>query len=259
MISASDNVELGALELPVPAGATNAPLLDPVLEAIADFLGFMFRHDLDAKLATLPGTSATAVAQSTHVFTFNPHEPRGHSVKRPLPSLYVWWDGESTPWNPARYMTGRERTIEALYVFDEPPARDPMENRRGLFAAVDGIFLRSAAASAHPEYAYNGRALGTALHRSTDVGQWGWVYEGGQGGSIKRIGIDDADAAVGKRRRKPTQPRSFPAYSAKFKLQELLQPAASTARTLSADFVVDMDHGQGGPDILERIAEYDAG
>ena len=87
----TETSQVGPLTLPIQAGATNAKLEDPVVEVLLDYLAWSLNNDLSAKLAQLTGTSSVAVP-TANVFTFDPFEPRGHSVKRPVPSLFVWWD-----------------------------------------------------------------------------------------------------------------------------------------------------------------------
>lgn len=250
-----DNAAVGALDLPIAAGSEGDALTDPVVEGIADFLGWMLRHDLDAKLANLPATSATAV-KAANVYTFDPMHPRGHSVKRPVPALYVWWDGTSSPWPVSQIRTGRKRTIQALYIFNEHPALDEMNKRRGLFAAVDACFARAADQGGHPDYAYGNAENGELLRHSIgDDFTWGWRYLHGQEGSIRRVGIDDPETDMRPRKRRMSG-RDWPAFLARFEVEEIIQPNTDNA-TVTADSEIDITNDDFTA--VERILEYDAG
>lgn len=248
-----DNAIVGPLDLPVAAGSLNAAFADPIVDALADFLGWMLRHDLDAKLAQLTGTSATAVVQATNVFTFDPFGARAHSVKRPLPALYVWWDGESEPWAVSTVRKGRKRKLQALYIFEEQPARQQMDLRTGLFPAVDAVFSRAADMGGHPDYAYTGNEAGVLLKDSLAYNNWDWSYLGGTTGAVKRIGIDDPETEV-RTKRQRVAAQDYPAFWARFATEELTQPNASG--TLLGDSPLTIVNE--GVTVLERELEYDA-
>src|SRR5262249_59907819 len=105
----------GGLVLPIPAGALNADLVDPTLDGLGDFLRFMLRHDLNARLATIEGTSADALPPE-NLFLY---DPATYFVRNQIPALYVWWSGRATrvPWRLAYDV--RMRRVSALYGFDE--------------------------------------------------------------------------------------------------------------------------------------------
>jgi hypothetical protein len=251
----TDTADVGALSLPIAAGAPNAALTDPIVEALADFLGFMLRHDLDAKLAQLTGSSSTAVAQATHVFTFDPFHPRAHSVSRPLPSLYVWWkDQKSTFWQQSSLQRGRERDIAALYVFEEHPSTEATVRRRGLFAAVDAIFNRAADAGGHPDYSYNGSPLGAPLEHTIAPLQWDWSFIGGTG-EMMRLGVDDPETSMRPRRDKRVSHQDFPCYVGLFHVRELNVPTSTGERLADSPAEIAED----GETVLERILEYGSG
>src|SRR5262245_40761382 len=106
---------VGGFVLPIPAGPLNADLVDPVLAGIGAFLRFLLKDALNAKLATIQGTSPDALP-GANLF---PYDPASYFVRNPLPALYVWWSGRGTrlPWRLTYDV--RMRRIAALYVFDE--------------------------------------------------------------------------------------------------------------------------------------------
>lgn len=252
-MQATDDANVGPIALPLAAGSASDAITDPIVEGIADFLGWMLRHDLDDKLATLTGTSATAVPVA-NVFTFDPMHPRGHSVRRPVPALYVWWDGTVEPWRVSILRSGMKRTIHALYVFEEPPKRDAMELRRGLFATVNATLARAADQGGHPNYAYNGTPNGTLLRHAIGNLTWDWSYMGGQEGAVRRIGVDDPDTTATPRRERRSG-QDFPAFMARFQTEELVQPNESGLKLL-ADSTIEMV--TDGVTIASRVLEFDA-
>lgn len=195
MPTTSSNV--GGFVLPIPAGALNDPLVDPVLLGLGDFLRFMLKDGLDAKLARIQGTSPDALPAG-NLF---PYDPSTYFVRNQTPALYVWWPGRAVrvPWRLTYDV--RVRRIAALYVFDEIVAPGGLETRHGLTAAVDAVFARAAELGGHPAYGYEGAPPGTALY--TSLGIEGWTYEGGEPGYLTAIpsasaheGLSATDGAV---------------------------------------------------------------
>jgi hypothetical protein len=252
--------QVGALTLPVPvASPTTAKLTDPVVEAILDYLAWSLNTDLSMRLAQLTGTSTTAVPTANR-FTFDPFEPRGHSVRRPVPALFVWWDGTSTPYPFSQLHNGRQRTISVMYIFDELPALAEMDRRSGLMAAVEASVVKALDRRHHPSYSYNSMPLGTPIDESVgDAHQWDVAYLGGQG--IQRVGIDDTSTTPALDR---PSGRHYPAFVALLRVRELVQPVQPSAPdgelhdslfTIKNDGVTIMERvleapdGQGAPEV----------
>jgi hypothetical protein len=205
---------VGGLTLPLPAGALNASFDDPTVVGLADFLAFMLNDCLNAKLANMQGTSAQAVPAGS-VF---PYDPGAYFVRNAIPALYVWWPGRSrrTPWTPLYDV--RERTILALYVYDELVAPGALLPRNGLVAAVDAVFFRAAEHGYHPSYGYGGDPPGTPLYKS--IGIKGWAYDGGEAGFITAIprqsegpGFGEGDGNIA---------RGYPSLRAAFTVYEVV-------------------------------------
>jgi hypothetical protein len=177
----SSSGPIGPLALPIPAGATNAPIDDPAISGILDYLAFRLRDDLNAKLATIQGTSADACPVPNR-FAWNPNT---WFVRNSFPALYVWHDGKSEYVQRSLYYWMRKRTIHALYVFDELVAPGGLNARAGLISAVDASFLKAADAGRHPDYGWNGDPPGTALWVSLQL--IGFRYSGGTPGWMAGI------------------------------------------------------------------------
>lgn len=248
----SQTSAVGALTLPVPAGVENAKFDDPALEAILDFLAWSLNNDLSAKLAKLVATSDTAVP-SGDTYSFDPWAPRGHKVHRPAPSLFLWWDGNSTPWQPTQLQRGTIRQLKALFIFDERADLAETVRRSGMFAAVDKCFAKASDRGYHPSYSYNSKPVGTPVENSVgELNSWDWKYLGGQG--VQRIGIDDPNRAnVGHRK----AGRHYPGFAALFELRELVLPTqpqdpddvtTDAPFTLTHDGVAVLDHTLEPPD-----------
>lgn len=240
---------VGALTLPLPAGASQAQLADPVVEALLDFLAWTLCHDLDAKLGQLLATGATAVPAANR-YSYDPFEARGDRVRRRVPSLFVWWDGQSQPWRPTQLQRGRQREVKALYIFQEHPGHAEMARRSGMFAAVDASWAKAADLGGHPSYSYGGKPAGTLLENSVgDWGSWDWEYLGGRG--VQRVGIDDPNTdQLGVH----VSGQHFPAFAAVFSVREVIvssQPVDPTNVTTDSPFATT----EGGAPMLDRTLE----
>jgi hypothetical protein len=248
----SQTSDVGALTLPLAAGRPKDAIVDPVVEALLDFLSFSLNDALNTKLGSMNGFSEQAVPPGNR-YAFDPTEPQGHKARFRLPSLFMWWDGKSQWWEWSQLQDARRRFISLLYVFEEPPGRDALELRRGLFAAVDSTLLKAAQRGYHSSYAYNGAAPGTMLINSLgDYGTWAWDYMGGQG--IQRIGIGDSNTSnFGMR--EPTSRdagRSRPAFAARFMVEELVQAEQKVyPDDLLQDSPADIQHN--GAPLLSRV------
>ena len=185
---------VGATTLPVPAGASLSAISDPIVDALIDFLGFVIKDALDAKLAVLTPTSANA-CPATNRYTY---DPRAYWVRNPTPALYVWWSGRSKVVEHSTVYDRRERDIGLFYVFDELVGPDGQAPRAGLMAAVDAAITRASSLRYHPSYGYNGWPNGTPLHASigADVGFLGWQYKGGQVGAMVPVPSDARQQTV---------------------------------------------------------------
>ncbi len=239
---------VGPQTLPLASEGQGEDLADPVAEAIADFIAWSLNYDLSAKLADLPGTGTVALP-SGHVFTIDPMAKQGQRVKRPVPSLFVWWSGvESvTPWTV--FQDQSLKTYNLLYVFRELPDKASTIDRSGVLAAVSRSIAYAAQAGGHPSYSYNSKPAGTMLIDSIGtlgVKDWSWRYDGGQ--AIQRIGIDDPNTrSLGDHK----SGRDYPAFAARFTVRELVGRAEATDWTNDSLATVK----NNGVEILQRYSE----
>ena len=210
---------VGPLDLPLEA--VGATLADPVVTALLPYLSHCLNADLNPRLALMTGTSAEA-APATNLFAWDPTEPRAHNVRLPVPSLFVWWGGESQLQQLGPLLWVRERTLRAIYVFDELPGLDQFAARTGLLNAVDASLAKAAQRDRHPTYAPPGLPAGTEVSRS--IGEphaWAWQYLGCA--ALQRFGIDDASYTTGGTKKKASG-RDYPALAASFRVQERVAP-----------------------------------
>jgi hypothetical protein len=214
----TETSRVGALTIPITAGTAPAAVDDPFLDGLLSFLAHYIKEALDTRLANVSGYNSDACPAANR-FAFSPYEREANFVVRHVPALYLWWDGRSVPWNPSIVQKGRERNVHAMYVFEERPKEAALDDRRGVFNAVDAAFAKASRNGYHPTWSYNSRPLGTPLDESWDAPygvEWEWL--GGQG--VQRIGIDDANTRdVGRR----VSGRDYPAFVAMFRVRELIE------------------------------------
>lgn len=172
---------VGNLALPIPAGALNAALTDPTCIGLLDYLGFWLKNNLDAKLAQMQGTGADACPTANRF----PWDPAGYFVRQSVPALYVWWDGRSTRREQTMLLEQRDRTINAVYVFEELAGPTGLTARAGLMAAVDAIFAKASERGRHPSYGYGSDADGTPIWKSLNLIHLGYI--GGEVGAMAPV------------------------------------------------------------------------
>jgi hypothetical protein len=219
----SETSRVGALTLPYTAGASPAEVDDPFVDGLMSLLAHYVKEALDNRLANVLGAPTDACPVANR-FAFDPFEREANYVKRPVPSLFVWWDGNSTVWRPSIVIHGRERTVRAMYIYPELPKESRLTDRRGLFNAVDAAWAKASHRGGHPTWSYNGKPLGTRLDESWGP-PWSVEWEWMGGGGVQRIGIDDANTRPTGRK---VSGRDYPAFVAMFRVREIVENRTMT-------------------------------
>lgn len=146
---------VGPLTLPIPAGAANSPIADPLIDGLLEYLAFWIKWALDAKLANLQGPDTVAVSDAcpeANRFGFN---PAGWWVRvmteTRQPALFVWHQRSSRTKQTMVYDM-RERQIGVMYAFPEFLGPRAYPTRSGLIQAVDAVIRKAFERGAHPGY-----------------------------------------------------------------------------------------------------------
>jgi hypothetical protein len=214
----------GALTLPIPAGTPGQRLADPAIDALLEWCAHWLTESLDARLANLVGTSATALPTANR-FAFDPLDPRGHHVRLPIPALFIWWTGRSRIERLTIVKEYRYRELSALYVFDDLPQLAEHERRAGLMAAVDAAFHKASEARLHTDY---GTGDTFTFQTAGDLDSLSYEYLGGEQG---RFTLDnDKDC-------------TFPCLRGAFAVRELIGPDESTEDLIDASLSIDASDG----------------
>jgi len=212
----TDTSRVGPQTLPLDGDASITQLDDPIVSALLSLLAHVTKATLDPRLANIPSAPADACPVANR-FAFDPFDPRANHVRRPVPSLFVWWDGKSTPWNHTILIKGRIRRIRAMYIYPDLPSQDSLDDRRGLFSTVDAAWAKASERGGHPTWSFNGKPTGTRLEHSWGYPQrldWEWI--GGQ--EVRRVGIDARTPEQLKK-----SGRDYPGFVALFQVREEIE------------------------------------
>ncbi len=243
----SNASQTGALSLPLPAGAPNAALRDPLLDGLLDYFAFWLAADLNAKLASMAGQPhAVLPAAPAGQFPFNPERT---FVRTSIPALYMWRDEGQDGERYEQHTILRLRRISlvhALYIFSEQtiPAGGVVQS--GLRNAVDASLRAATEYGYRTDYGHNA-PLGTPIKTSLKFD--GWVYLGCEGGIMWKLpgeAVVSPTAATGG---DGAVQRGFPAVRAHWEIHE--QPALRAADAPLGDRHVTVD-GEG-VELLHRI------
>lgn len=212
---------VGAIDLPVAAGAVGDKISDPIVDAILDFASFYIKNSLDDKLKNiLPAGLITDAVPVANRFDFSPLEPRGLQVTLPVPALFVWWEGDSRMVEMTVLHKYRVRVLELLYVFPELPKMAEMARRIGLISVVDAAMHKMSYRQLNDAYAYKTNPTSMGISQAlAPIDVVDWSYNGGSPG---RFGIDEGVGA--ERRAKKNSGRDYPALRGSFTVHERIQP-----------------------------------
>lgn len=250
---------VGAVQLPLAAGAVGATVADPLVVGLADYLAWHLNNDLSARFgqhyAKTPSYAATAVPPG-NAFAYSPLAPWASWVKLPVPGLWIWWEGEDAQRDWTLVYRVRERELRALYVWDELPANAETVRRAGIANAVAACLHRACARGRHASYAYGTSPAGMPLYQA--LGARGELTVELLGCAATRFGIGDP-ATVSPGVWPPQKSgQDFPAVAAKIKVQELVTgDIADDPGDVAQDLQVDIDGSDGESaeitDVLDRI------
>lgn len=212
----TSTTNVGGMTLPVPAGAQNSAIDDPVVSGIATYLQLWLRDSLNTKLANIQGAGSDACP---YVFLWDPAQyfARGDDdgTDAPFPALYVYWDGRSKRADVQTMLYDiREREISVCYIYEELQYPGGANTRRGILPAVDATFFKAGERWRHPSYSSNDWIL-SKLNLND------FRYLGGVLGELK-ASVPEASRASGSVS-EGAAVRGFPALSAKFRVRELIQ------------------------------------
>lgn len=187
----SPDTLVGGIPIPVPAGATDQPIVDVTVDGLLGYLGFWVKFALDGKLATM---TAPPVPDACPVANRRRQNPSSLVARFNKPALFAWWNGKSVtkPWTTLKDV--RQRDIQVLYVFDRIVDADALERYAGLIGAVDAAWNRAISRRAHPSYAPPGCRLGTPIAVALNLNDLS--YLGGQEGFLAEQATSSARQAA---------------------------------------------------------------
>jgi len=182
---------VGAITIPVAAGASLSAATDTIVAGILDFFAFTLKTALDAKLAALVGTSADACPVANRF----PYSQGTWWPRNPVPALYVTWEGKSRPVPDTLVYNKRIRELSVFYVFDEIYAPDGLDAREALMALADSALATASSNGRHPSYTPPGGTAGQLLSWAiAEPGMLAWEYTGGEYGRMMPVPMSDAKA-----------------------------------------------------------------
>lgn len=260
---------VGTQTIPLPSVSANAPLRDPTLVGLLDYLGYWIKSALDTRLADLQGpessSTITDACPTGHRF---PWDHRGTFMRPqktasdgtmsvPLPGLWAWIESDTTTDEGATLLceTVMNRVVRVDYVFPEVQLPDGISARSGLVTSVGRIIALALDQGRHPAYGYGSDADGTFITQSLRLMAARFV-SGEPVGLIPRPTSSTA-GAQGLARSDGAVQRFYPAYQARIHVMERIDPRALV---LPDDRLSEMsvtiangDDADDGLDILERV------
>jgi hypothetical protein len=187
---------VGPLAIPVVPGAADAPILDPTVAGLLDYLAYWSKLALDPVLATMTAPPVPDTCPVANRFAVNPAK----LVQRfSRPALFLWWDNKSIvrPFTTTKDV--RQRDLQALYVFDRITTdtingNDAPTRYAGLIGALDAAWARAVSRRNHPQYALPGFRVNTPI--AVQLALNDLKYLGGQEGALQELVTASARAAA---------------------------------------------------------------
>ena len=166
----------GAVSYPVAAGAALSAHSDPVLLLLLDFIGYVLKQDLDAKLAVIRPSSADACPTANRF----PYDPTTYWTRNSTPALYCWWDSAGKVEPLTTTTSVRRRDVNVFWVYEEEVFPDGADMLAGLLADADMAIAHALDEGCHPTYAYGTSTAGIqVVNMIADVGKLSLDYAGG--------------------------------------------------------------------------------
>lgn len=195
----TDASPIGALDLPLAAGAANERIADPVLDGLLDYFAYWLNDGLNARLAQHAGVKrgaalCTAVPAAQR-FPWNPMDSQAEKFRLDPPCLFLWWADESALAVKEEQSTIiyslETRILRLLWLFPEMPSTDQYILRTSVLSAADALLHQSSVRQRHRLYSYGGRPAGTPIAECIAApGMLEWNYVGGK---MSRWGLNDQD------------------------------------------------------------------
>ena len=184
----------GAVSYPVAAGAALSAHSDPVLLLLLDFIGYVLKQDLDAKLAVIRASSADACPTANRF----PYDPTTYWVRNDTPALYCWWESGGKIEPLTMTTSVRRRDVHLFWVYEEQVYPDGADMLAGLLADADMAIARAFDEGGHPTYAYGTSAAGIqVVNMIADTGKLAFDYAGGTPGVAMAVPVGTMNDQAG--------------------------------------------------------------
>lgn len=230
--------KIGATELPLVAGAANAPISEPFLNLMLAYLGHWIKTSIDPQLSLLQGPSvasgvAVAVTDACPTTTRYPHDPGSWWMRDPLllgdeetgdgaiPAFYIWERScKVEPYSLVYDMQARNLGI--FYVFPECRGLDGQRARAGLLSAINKVLMRASQRNSHPTFTYQSTSYPNVPVTSiiAERGRLSWAYTEGTCGMM--VPVPSANAAPGGTAAGGYTQYGFPALTGTIMTKELI-------------------------------------
>lgn len=147
--------QVGALSIPLAAGAANSRFPDPLADALKAYIGHWIKWALDAKLAVIGGPDNVVVSDACPTANRFSYDAGGWWVRTIVetkkPGLWVWGPrAKRTPYTILYEL--RERPMSFLYAFPDQLWPRGADTRSGLIDVVDAALRRAFDRGSHPTY-----------------------------------------------------------------------------------------------------------
>jgi len=144
------------LVIPVPAGAANSAIADPLTDGLAAYCGHWIKYALDAKFAVIGGPSTTAITDACPTANRFSYDPKGWWTiaveNAQTPCLWVWSISDQRERQTMVYDM-ITRKLGFLYAFPQVLGPRGMPTRSGMMNAVAKALRVAFMRGAHPTYA----------------------------------------------------------------------------------------------------------